>query len=141
METLMDQVLVYLKKKACGVAWDMLKRAGNKLIDNFCLKFLDWKYFQTEEDAQNFLKEICSSTGLQKLKKPLNHVRTLYVEAGGDEARTTEFVEDFSEWVKENEPALHNLAQEFAGMTNIHINDSFVVGHQKAGTIINIKGQ
>lgn len=136
METILIQVLKFLGGSAAsGITWDLIKGAGNKILDGFKKHFANKKYFKDENQAEEFFKDISLKESLNK-RRPLEDVWSVYDNCTGSEAPDG-FKEEFMDWLKRNGDDFGHLEDSSASGNGIYIQKQVNKGNAQVTNIGN----
>lgn len=78
METIVSAVLEFIGQSAVGgLTWDIIKKAGGKIVLKFKKYFTEKKYFENEKQAEEFLQDIFTKEPYNK-RFPLEDMWAIY---------------------------------------------------------------
>lgn len=78
MNTILIEILKFVGASVgSGVTWDFIKKSSNNIIERFKKKFFGEKYFDTEENCDEFFYKLCVNTSNND-EEPFDDVKTLY---------------------------------------------------------------
>lgn len=108
--TILQAVLGFMGSSiTSGITWDIIKTSGEKIINKFVNNFIKSGSFKNEDESKSFLKMIADNNAISK-KKPFNDVKSIYEEI--TEKDSTEFIELFEKWIKDNFNEFEKLQQD-----------------------------
>ena len=120
METILIEVIKFLGGSAAsGFTWDVMKQAGNGLLGKFKRHFAESKFFNDENQAEDFLKDISSKESLNK-RHPLEDIWSIYDNCTGSEASDL-FKKEFVDWIRTNQEEFDRLGENIGSKNGIVI--------------------
>lgn len=90
------------------VTWKVIKKAGKGLLDNFKKRFVH--FFADELYAEMYLKSLTEKECYND-SDPLQDAASLYLKNNKNGNRE-KFINEFTEWIKNNENSLESLSQK-----------------------------
>ena len=101
MDTILIAILKFLGTSVgSGVTWDLLKNGSSKIVDNFKKKFVEERYFDSDEKCERFFQELCENRSYDP-EEPFDDVKKFYkMYAKGKQYEM--FENALTEWLKEN---------------------------------------
>lgn len=105
--SILSAILVFVgSSTASGITWDILKTSGKKLIDSFRKRFVEKKYFNTENEAEEYLERLATQENLCK-SAPYASARLVYEDLCHD--NSDKFIPELEQWIRENRDQFKNI--------------------------------
>ena len=134
METILAEILKFIGTSAVGgLTWDIMKKTSGQLLETFKRRFSAEKYFQNEDQAEEFLQKISTKESLYK-RRPFEDAWAVYDSCTGLEA-TDSFKADFEKWIREAGPNIVHSAETFHSINGMVIHEQI---NKDNATVINI---
>lgn len=133
MNTILIEILKFVGASVgSGVTWDFIKKSSNNIIERFKNKFFGEKYFDSEENCDEFFHILCVNPSNND-EEPFDDVKTLYKKYAKGKQYDV-FEQSLKNWLLENASDILMSNRDNTGISVFK--DSIV--EQKAQTINNI---
>jgi len=138
MITIFSSLCTFLAAEKAGIASKVIASATydglKKVLDFSSLKKRISKFFQKEQDTENYIETLCNTEAINS-SKPYRDIEDLYEKISGN-PYNEELYNEIKKWIEDNkEQITHASKMEFKN------EKGFNIGVQNAGkNIFNIQG-